>query len=77
MTIAPWEEPGHECSPMKGDGPPCDRCKDHYKTAELRRTFDNWTVISDEQRLTFLEEKFPCCRSCGGLRKPCHCENDE
>lgn len=37
---------------------------------------DEWSTLTDEQRLSFLE-RLPCCRHCGSLDTGCQCWNDE
>lgn len=37
FEMPPWKEHDHRCSPMAGDGPPCDRCKRYYKDRERVR----------------------------------------
>jgi hypothetical protein len=33
-----------------------------------------WRTLTDEQRLALMSM---CCRGCGTLDLPCHCQNDE
>ena len=40
----------------------------------LKRLFRE---LSDEDRLAWINDNFPCCRHCGSLDTSCQCWNDE
>ncbi len=37
MSRPPWKEPGHQCSLLAGDGPPCNACKAYFKVQQAAR----------------------------------------
>ncbi len=74
---APWDEPAHECSPLGGDGPPCDRCKRYWKRAKHRESIKVGAIVrrqSDGAHATVVSlpnpyDTFVVCFGVAGGRK--------
>lgn len=59
-AIAPWNQPGHSCSALDGDGPPCRDCRAYFKAREniaagLRAAWRQRRVQTDRDMSVLLD----------------------
>lgn len=77
MTIQRYEcdEQGGISARDDGDFVYFDQAIGEYPT--LKKLKELFRLMSDDDRLEWLDDNFPCCDHCGSLHPNCQCWNDE